>query len=86
MMIEITIYDMLGNIITKIVKQSEGPGHSFIQWDANNDQGYPVSAGVYFYKIVAGDFFFSTSIKNFFLANSSKGKIKFMYPKDIFFL
>ena len=56
MMIEITIYDILGNIITKIVKQSEGPGHSFIQWDANNDQGYPVSAGVYFFNIVAGNF------------------------------
>jgi len=24
--------------------------------DANNDQGYPVSAGVYFFNIVAGNF------------------------------
>ena len=56
MMIEITIYDILGNIITEIVKQNEGPGHNTIQWDATNNQGYPVSAGVYFFNIVAGDF------------------------------
>ena len=27
-----------------------------VQWDATNNQGEPVSAGVYLYKIQAGDF------------------------------
>ena len=48
--------DCLKELGVKIVKQNKSPGHHTIQWDATNNQGYPVSAGVYFFNIVAGDF------------------------------
>ena len=56
MMVEIIIYDVLGNFITKFVKQGEGPGQYSVQWNGTNHTGQGVSAGVYLYKIQVGDF------------------------------
>ena len=56
MMVEIIIYDILGNFITKFVKQGEGPGQYSVQWNGTNHTGQGVSAGVYLYKIQAEDF------------------------------
>ena len=53
---DITIYDMLGNVVNNLVKTNQSSGYKSIQWDATNNQGEPVSAGVYLYKIQAGDF------------------------------
>ena len=52
----ITIYDMLGNVVNNLVNTNQSPGYKSIQWNATNNQGEPVSAGVYLYKIQAGDF------------------------------
>ena len=52
----ITIYDMLGNVVHNLVNANESPGYKSVQWNATNNQGDPVSAGVYLYKIQAGDF------------------------------
>jgi len=52
----ITVYDMLGNVVNNLVKTNQSPGYKSIQWNATNNQGEPVSAGVYLYKIQAGDF------------------------------
>ena len=54
--VDITIYDMLGNVVNNLVKTNQSSGYKSIQWDATNNQGEPVSAGVYLYKIQAGDF------------------------------
>ena len=54
--VDITVYDMLGNVVHDLVSANESPGHKSIQWDATNNKGEPVSAGVYLYKIQAGDF------------------------------
>ena len=54
--VELTIYDMLGNVVHNLVNANESPGYKSIQWNATNNQGEPVSAGVYLYKIQAGDF------------------------------
>ena len=54
--VDITIYDMLGNVVHNLVNANESPGYKSIQWNATNNQGEPVSAGVYLYKIQAGDF------------------------------
>ena len=54
--VDITIYDMLGNVVNNLVNANESPGYKSIQWNATNNQGKPVSAGVYLYKIQAGDF------------------------------
>ena len=52
----VTIYDMLGNVVNNLVNTNQSSGYKSIQWDATNNQGEPVSAGVYLYKIQAGDF------------------------------
>ena len=55
-LVNITIYDMLGNVINQLVNEVQNSGYKSIQWDATDNQGQPVSAGVYLYKIQAGDF------------------------------
>jgi len=54
--VELTIYDMLGNVVHNLVNANQSSGYKSIQWNATNNQGEPVSAGVYLYKIQAGDF------------------------------
>ena len=54
--VNITIYDMLGNVVSNLVNKSENSGYISVQWNATNDRDQPVSAGVYLYSIEAGDF------------------------------
>ena len=54
--VDITIYDMLGNVVNNLVNTYQSSGNKSIQWKATNNQGKTVSAGVYLYKIQAGDF------------------------------
>ena len=54
--VNITIYDMLGNVINNLVNDNQNSGYKSVQWDATNNQGQQVSAGVYLYSIEAGDF------------------------------
>ena len=54
--VDITIYDMLGNVVYDLVNTNQSYGYKSIQWNATNNQGEPVSAGVYLYKIQAGGF------------------------------
>ena len=53
---DITVYDMLGNMVNNLVSINQSSGYKSIQWNATNNQGEPVSAGVYLYKIQAGNF------------------------------
>ena len=55
-MVNITIYDMLGKLVSNLVNTNQLSGFKSIQWDATNNQGQPVSAGVYLYSIKAGEF------------------------------
>ena len=54
--VTITIHDILGRHIKTLVNQVQSAGDRSVIWDATNDQGNPVSAGVYLYKIQAGEF------------------------------
>ena len=54
--VRLIIYDMLGNVVSNLINTNQSSGYKSIQWDATNNQGEPVSAGVYLYKIQAGDF------------------------------
>ena len=54
--VTITIYDMLGRQVRKLINQTQDAGFKSVIWNATNDFGKPVSAGVYLYKIQAGEF------------------------------
>jgi len=54
--VDVTIYDMLGNVVNNLINTNQSSGYKSVQWGATNNQGEPVSAGVYIYKIQAGDF------------------------------
>ena len=47
---------MLGNQIKVLVNRYEGAGFKSVQWEARDNMGRPVTAGVYLYKIEAGEF------------------------------
>ena len=49
--VNITIYDMMGREIKVLQSGIQTPGHSKVQWNATNNKGQPVSAGVYLYQI-----------------------------------
>ena len=55
-MVNITIYDMMGRVVNNLVSSQQRAGYKSIQWNATNDAGQPVSAGVYLYTINAGEF------------------------------
>ena len=55
-LVNITVYDLLGNVISQLVNEVQNSGYKSIQWNATNNQGKPVSAGLYLYKIQTGDF------------------------------
>jgi len=54
--VDITIYDMLGNVVNNLINQNQNSGYKSIQWDATNNIGQPVSAGLYLYTIQVGDY------------------------------
>ena len=55
-LVNITIYDITGRHISTLVSSHQNAGYKSIQWNATNNHGEPVSAGVYLYKIQAGEF------------------------------
>ena len=55
-LVNITIYDMMGRIVKTLVNGSQTAGYRSIQWNTANDNNEPVSAGLYLYTIQAGDF------------------------------
>ena len=55
-LVNITIYDMMGRVVRTMVNTEQNAGNKSVQWNATNNQGQPVSAGVYLYKIQAGEF------------------------------
>jgi len=43
-------------VINNLVKSNQSSGFKSVQWNATNNLGQPVSAGVYLYTIEAGEF------------------------------
>ena len=55
--VQLTIYNTVGQKIrTLIAETSMGAGIHQMVWDGKDDQGWPVSSGVYMYEMKAGDF------------------------------
>jgi len=55
-LVNITIYDMLGRQVKTLKDQTQDAGYRSVIWDATNDYGKPVSAGIYLYQIQAGKY------------------------------
>ena len=52
----ISIYDLTGRKVRTLVNEVQSAGHRSVMWNATNEIGRPVSAGMYIYTIQAGDF------------------------------
>ena len=55
-MVTISIYDLMGRKVRTLVDGVQDAGYRTVMWNATNDMGRLVSAGVYIYSIQAGDF------------------------------
>jgi len=54
--VNITIYDMMGRVVKTMVNTQQNAGFKSVRWNATNDKGAPVSAGLYLYTIEAGEY------------------------------
>ena len=55
-LVSIIIYDMLGRQVKTLVNKTQNAGYASVIWDATNDYGKPVSAGIYLYQIQTGEY------------------------------
>jgi len=54
--VSINIYDLMGKRVKSLVNTNQDAGYRSINWNATNEVGQPVSAGMYIYTIQAGEF------------------------------
>ena len=54
--VHIIIYDMMGRIVNNLVSSQQTAGYKSVLWNATNNAGQPVSAGLYLYTIEAWGF------------------------------
>jgi flagellar hook assembly protein FlgD len=55
-MVNITVFDMMGRQVSTLVSSHQNAGYKSVQWNATNNSGQPISAGLYIYTIQAGEF------------------------------
>ena len=60
--INIVIYDVLGKKVKSFIKNNHDAGYGSFIWDATDERGQPVSAGMYIYSIQAGEFIHARKI------------------------
>ena len=53
--VELTIYNLLGQEITKLISEKLLPGKHTVEWDGSEDSGIKVTSGVYYYRLKAND-------------------------------
>ena len=54
--VNIIIYDLLGNVVNNLLNTNQSSGFKTIKWNAINNEGQPVPAGVYLCSIDTGEF------------------------------
>ena len=54
--VNINVFDLMGREIKTLVNKNQVAGFRSVKWDATNNLGQPVSAGMYIYTIQAGEF------------------------------
>ena len=54
--VNITIYNMLGKEVKTLIDQTQDAGYRSVIWNATNNYGKPVSAGIYLYQIQVDEY------------------------------
>jgi hypothetical protein len=54
--VKISIYDMTGRLIRRLVNQPMTIGTKVVNWDGTDDAGNLVSGGIYFYNLQSGGY------------------------------
>ena len=54
--VSINVFDLMGREVKTLVNKEQVAGFRSVKWDATNNIGQPVSAGMYIYTIQAGEF------------------------------
>ena len=54
--VDLTIYDVVGRRIRRMVHETRAPGRYREIWDGTNDRGALAASGLYFYRLRAGSF------------------------------
>ena len=52
--VELTVYNVVGQVVRTLVAEHQGAGRYTVEWDATDDGGHSVSAGLYLYRLQAG--------------------------------
>jgi len=52
--VSLKVFDVLGKEVTTLYKGTLQPGYHTFEWDGTNQNGHPVSSGIYFYQLQAG--------------------------------
>jgi flagellar hook assembly protein FlgD len=48
---EITVYNVLGKVVRRLVSQRQYPGEHKVTWDGKDDSGKEVASGIYFCRL-----------------------------------
>jgi len=52
--VSLKIYDQLGRLVKEILKEERNPGIHLVAWDGKNNNGNPVSSGIYYFQLTDG--------------------------------
>jgi hypothetical protein len=52
--VTLSVYDVAGRLVAKLVDEDQSPGAYQARWNGVNDRGAPVASGVYFYRLTVG--------------------------------
>ena len=52
--VQLTVYNVVGQVVRTLVAEHQAAGRYLVAWDATNDNGQSLSAGIYFYRLQAG--------------------------------
>ncbi len=55
-MVELSVYNLRGQVVRTLVRETKVPGQYSVNWDGTDEGGRRVSSGVYFYRIQAGEY------------------------------
>jgi len=57
--VRLQVYDLMGRMIKNIINETQSAGRHLAVWNATDNFGNPVSAGVYIYRLQADDHVFN---------------------------